>query len=92
MKALLDGDLPEEQTKLESLVVKEAAEFTDFLNFFELVAYLKRVGTLSTEDVDALLGYYLDKLRENGVVWSYIRRTSKSFENLRRMLIERPLE
>lgn len=92
MKTLLDCDGAEEEARLEEAVRSESGEFTDFLNFFELVAYLQEAGTLSAQDVDALLGYYLDKLRTQPAVWAYIRQSTKSFENLRRLLADRPLQ
>ena len=89
MKALLDCDGPAEEAKLAEAVAKESAEFTDFLNLFELVAYLTQDGTLDAEDTEALFGYYLDRLRGKAAVWEYVRQSSKGFENLRRLLVER---
>ena len=89
MKTLLDCDGVEEEAKLKAAVDAETAEFTDFLNFFELVAYLDSIETLDRKDTEALLGYYLNRLREKVPVWEYIKKTSHGFENLRRLLIER---
>jgi hypothetical protein len=89
MKALLDCDGAAEEAKLEAVVKAEAPEFTDFLNFFELVAYLDSIETLTRGDTEALLGYYLTRLHEKALVWAYIKKTSNGFENLRRLLTER---
>lgn len=89
MKDLLDCDGAEEEEKLAKAVAEQSAAFTDFLNFFELVAYLTEIDTLTTDDTEALLGYYLDKLVEAPAVWGYVRRSSTGFENLRRLLAER---
>lgn len=89
MKTLLDCDGIEEEAKLEAAVAAQSAEFTDFLNFFELVAYLDTIETLMRGDTEALLGYYLSLLRDKKPVWDYIRKTSNGFENLRRLLAER---
>ena len=89
MKALLDCDTPEDEAKLAEAVSQELTEFTDFLNFFELVAYFKSIETLANEDVEALLGYYLDRLSRKVVVRKYVRDSSHGFEHLRRLLTER---
>jgi hypothetical protein len=89
MKTLLDCDGAEEEAKLKAAVDVETPEFTDFLNFFELVAYLDSIKTLDRADTEALLGYYLNRLREKGPVWAYIRKSSHGFEHLRRLLTER---
>ena len=89
MKTLLDCDGVEEEAKLEAVVRAESPEFTDFLNFFELVAYLDNIETITRDDTEALLGYYLNRLHDKGCVWSYIRKTSNGFENLRKLLTER---
>jgi len=89
MKTLLDCDGAEEEAKLKVAVDDETGEFTDFLNFFELVAYMDSIETLTRDDTEALLGYYLNRLREKAPVWSYIRKTSHGFEHLRRLLTER---
>ncbi len=89
MKMLLDCDGVAEEGKLEAMVQTEPPEFTDFLNFFELVAYLDSVGTLARRDSEALLGYYFNLLREKKAVWNYIQSSAKGFENLRKLLAER---
>ena len=89
MKALLDCDTPGDEANLSEVVRAETTEFTDFLNFFELVAYFESIETLSHEDVEALLGYYLDRLSKKVVVRKYVRDSSHSFEHLRLLLTER---
>ena len=89
MKALLDCDGNEDEAKLKVAVDAQTAEFTDFLNFFELVSYMDSIETLTRDDTEALLGYYLNRLREKETVWAYIRKTSHGFEHLRRLLTER---
>lgn len=89
MKELLDCSGEEEKRRLATAVDEESAAFTDFLNFFELVAYLTEIGTLTMDDTNALLGYYLDKLAASPVVLRYVRRSSTGFESLRRLLADR---
>ena len=46
--------------------------FTDFLNFFELVAYMGKEKIISGRDVEALLGYYLKVLTMRPELRAYI--------------------
>jgi hypothetical protein len=92
MKTLLDSDEAADKTILARKVMQESMDFTDFLNFFELIAYFAESGALDREDADALLGYYLDLLTRNEVVYPYIRKQEKSFENLSRLLANRRQE
>ena len=64
------------------IVEKESPEFTDFLNFFELVVYMHVRGTLSANDVEALLGYYLDAIAASPEVSTYVSNPKKGFEQL----------
>jgi hypothetical protein len=43
---------------VQKLVQDEDARFTDYLNFFEFMAYLKACGQLSAKDVGAMFDYY----------------------------------
>lgn len=89
MKKLLDSEGDADQSKLTEVIAKETVEFTDFLNFFELIAYFAEIKTLTYADVEALLGYYLNQLQEMPVVYAYIKQESNGFENLSRYLVER---
>lgn len=89
LKELLDCDTPAGEARLRELVHSESSDFTDFLNFFELIAYLADSGALDPADVEALLGYYLDLLIEKECVFRYIANPHNNFENLGRLLVER---
>lgn len=41
---------------------KQVDEFTDYLNFFEWIAFLESKGQLSFEDIDVMFNYYLKRL------------------------------
>jgi hypothetical protein len=69
-----------------SLVSEESSALTDYLNFFEFVAYLKSSKQLSESDVQALFGYYLDCLRRHKDVVGYIRNKEKGFEYLSKIM------
>lgn len=91
-RELLDCNGHKENEELRAAVAEESAEFTNFLNFFELIAYLVESETLKTTDAEALLGYYFDLLRRKRAVWEYIAKSSNGFECLQHLLADRSLE
>jgi len=72
--------------EVHRLVAEESAALTDYLNFFEFVAYLRSSKQLSKTDIQALFGYYLACLRRHDEVAAYVRNREKDFEYLREML------
>ncbi|HEY6306212.1 MAG TPA: hypothetical protein VI488_07095 [Candidatus Angelobacter sp.] len=61
--------------------------FTDYLNFFEWIAFLESKEQLAFEDVDAMFNYYLKRLLQvdhERQLRRYIRE--KGFERLHRLL------
>jgi hypothetical protein len=72
--------------EVRRLVTEESAALTDYLNFFEFVAYLRSSKQLSEEDIEALFGYYLDCLQRHDEVAAYVRNREKGFEYLREIL------
>jgi hypothetical protein len=72
--------------EVHRLVAEESAALTDYLNFFEFVAYLRSSKQLSEKDIEALFGYYLDCLRRHDEVAGYIRNRETGFEYLREIL------
>jgi hypothetical protein len=83
VRSVLDSEDKEER---ERYVTEEPEEFTDFLNFFELVAYLEKRGDLSMQDVLALLEYYLQLLCKHKAIREYIEKPSNGFGELDRVL------
>lgn len=84
-------DVIDEANSLESevlaeMVASESAAFTDYLNFFEYVAYLVSRGILSSDEVEQLFGYYLTNIRRSPLVWSYVANPEHGYELLRRLL------
>jgi len=79
-------DVPANSDSVNSLVIEEKAEFTDYLNFFELVAYLKKSTQLRDEDVEALFDYYLKCLNRHERVRRYIDNPENGYENLSMLL------
>jgi hypothetical protein len=81
-------DCDSDDAKVNALVTEEGSAWTDYLNFFELVAYLRESKQLAAEDVKALFEYYIGCLKRHRVVAQYIRDESKGFKYLRRLLLQ----
>jgi hypothetical protein len=85
VRDLLDCSPGDEQ--VAELVRSEGAVWTDYLNFFEFVAYLQSSKQLSKQDVEALFRYYLDCLKSHPEAKAYIQNREKGYEYLRRILL-----
>jgi hypothetical protein len=85
VRDMLDCD--SDSAKVNALVAEEDSAWTDYLNFFELVAYLQESKQLAAEDVKALFEYYLGCLKRHRAVMDYIRDQTKGFKYLRKLLL-----
>src|SRR5581483_10902638 len=65
----LDCDADDEA--VNALVAEERPAWTDYLNFFELVAYLQESRQVAAQDVSALFQYYLGCLKKHRSVMEY---------------------
>jgi len=81
-------DCDSDDAKVNALVTEESSGWTDYLNFFELVAYLRESKQLAAEDVKALFEYYIGCLKRHRVVVEYIRDETKGFKYLRKLLLQ----
>ncbi|MCI0487720.1 MAG: hypothetical protein L0229_14095 [Blastocatellia bacterium] len=72
--------------RVNELVIKEEAKFTDYLNFFEFVAILTVSKQLRHQEVDDLFNYYLECLKRHDRVREYISREENGYERLRKLL------
>ncbi len=79
-------DSTADQPPVKELVKQEGAEFTDYMNFFELVAYLAATKQLSSSDVMTLFEYYLRTMKRHRSVMDYLNRREKGFERLSTLL------
>jgi hypothetical protein len=62
-------------------------QFTDYLNFFEWIAFLEKEGQLTFEQLDAMFKYYLTRFLQvdkNRQLRKYIQE--KGYEQLHRLL------
>jgi hypothetical protein len=87
VRSLLDN--PAESSQIADIVLKDDAKFTDYLNFFEYVAFLKESKQLREQEVEVLFGYFLDCLQRHERVLAYIRDPENGYEKLRAFLDSR---
>ena len=85
-REVLDDDSPSGEERREAMVAEQPAAFTDFLNFFELIAYFRTLGAYTESDVNALLGYYLRLLKRSRCIYRYICDRRNDFEHLQALL------
>ena len=68
------------------IVINLDPAFTDYLNFFEFIAFLKSSKQLKDSEIAALFGYYLDCLKRHDRVEQYISNPENGYEGLRALL------
>lgn len=85
IREILDRNAPN-APEVAKLVHDEDASFTDYLNFFEFMAYLKNCGQLSNKDVAALFDYYLRILTKHDDVRKYLQDNKNGYGYLKQML------
>src|SRR5262245_27781459 len=74
---------------VSEIVIREESTFTDYLNFFEFIAFLKTSKQLNDSEIDALFGYYLDCLNRHDRVKQYISNPQNGYEGLSELLKSR---
>ncbi|HEY0379831.1 MAG TPA: hypothetical protein VGC87_23140 [Pyrinomonadaceae bacterium] len=72
IRDVLDCESDTEQ--VNKLVLEGKSDFTDYLNFFEFVAFLQHNKQLQNREVEDLFGYYLDCLKGHERVRKYIKK------------------
>ena len=72
---LSDKEVADDQEKMQ---FAEAAD--DFLNFFEFIGSLHKIGQIKTIEVEMLFRYYLEKIESNGHLSKYLKQAG--YENL----------
>jgi hypothetical protein len=77
---------------VNQLVTREDAEFTDYLNFFEYIAFLKKSKQLHDSEVHDLFGYYLNCLKRHDNVRAYILKAENGYEGLAQLMDNAGLE
>jgi hypothetical protein len=79
-------DNPPDAPQVEELVRNEDPDLTDYLNFFEFMAYLEARGQLSRRDVVALFDYYLRLLSKHKDVRRYVLDDRNGYGYLKKLL------
>ena len=74
---------------VNEIVLREEPTFTDYLNFFEFIAFLKTSKQLKDSEIEALFGYYLDCLNRHDRVKQYILNPENGYEGLAKLLASR---
>ena len=85
IREALDDSSPN-SPRVRELVQQEDAGFTDYLNFFEFMAYLEACGQLSRRDVAALFDYYLRVLSKHQDVREYVQNDRNGYGYLKKLL------
>ena len=65
-------DCLNDMDSVNEIVIREESTFTDYLNFFEFIAFLNMSKQLKDSEINALFGYYLDCLNRHDRVKQYI--------------------
>ena len=90
LKQLRDRlDCLKDSDSVNEIVIKEEAAFTDYLNFFEFVAFLKSSKQLKNSEIEALFGYYLDCMNRHDRVKQYVSNPENGYEGLAKLLTSR---
>ena len=74
---------------VNEIVIREEPAFTDYLNFFEFIAFLRSSKQLKDSEIDVLFGYYLDCLNRHDRVKTYISNPENGYEGLAKLLASR---
>jgi hypothetical protein len=85
IREALDQNSPN-SAQVRELVQQQDSGFTDYLNFFEFMAYLEACGQLSRRDVAALFDYYVRVLSKHEDVREYVRDDRNGYGYLKKFL------
>ena len=76
-------DSPAFSPELQELIEEKPSEFSDYLNFFELVLFLANSKQLSKSDVLGVFQYYLGCMKRSPPVMQFLNDRNNGFEHLR---------
>jgi hypothetical protein len=82
-------DCSSDSDSVNEIVIREEPAFTDYLNFFEFIAFLKASKQLKNSEIEALFGYYLNWLNRHDRVKQYITNPENGYEGLAKLLVSR---
>jgi hypothetical protein len=84
IRKALDENVPNSPV-IQELVGEEDSDFTDYLNFFEFMAYLEARRQLKKRDVAALFDYYLRVLSKHEDVREYVSNDRNGYGYLKKL-------
>jgi hypothetical protein len=84
----LDSEAADSEV-IKTIVGDEESDFTDYLNFFEFIAFLQKSKQLNAAQVEDLFGFYLGCLEKHSVVKEYVRELANGYEGLAGILDSR---
>lgn len=82
-------DCLNDMDSVNEIVIREEPVFTDYLNFFEFIAFLRTSKQLKDSEIESLFGYYLDCLNRHDRVKRYILNSENGYEGLTKLLRSR---
>ena len=91
LRKLIAKDQKDANAKFSSAECKLFDSFTDHLNFFEIMVYLKKERQILEEEIDGIFGYYLQRMLEvfgREPLLSYLKLAG--FEHLPDLLVNYP--
>jgi hypothetical protein len=74
---------------VRKLVSDAESDFTDYLNFFEFIAFLKKSKQLNAAQIEDLFGFYLGCLEKHSVVVRYVLELENGYEGVASLLNSR---
>jgi len=90
LKSILDQlDFTADSDEVKQLIAEEGSQFTDYLNFFEFIAFLRTTKQLGDSEVEDLFGYYLNCLNRHADVRNYILDAKNGYEGLAKLIVKR---
>jgi hypothetical protein len=81
-------DCPTDSDEVKQLVAREDSQFTDYLNFFEFIAFLNK-KQLGDSEVEDLFGYYLNCLSRHADVREYVVNLQNGYEGIAKLIEKR---
>lgn len=85
IRETLDSELPTSR-EIQKLVEEQDAKFTDYLNFFEFMAYFNQCDQLSQADIRALFHCYLRAMWKHDAVRKYVLDDENGYDYLKKVL------
>jgi hypothetical protein len=70
----VDSEENKTQENFDKMLKDRETEFTDFLNFFQLIVILKNMGQLEEKEIKQMFHYYLKLIKNNEFIMIYLSK------------------